>query len=378
MLNLKFECTTHPDKKAKMVCAVEECPCRFMCDVCWLHHKFQKISHENKTYSIKQLIHPEIVQKAEEHIPNEILTMLSEITIQKKRINEQFEKLANRLLLELEKFIVQTFSVSTIDNIKSNIIGIQEKIPVTNSLNDFRDFAINFSHLENEIKNVNLDSYRIKFGKMTSFFDKIEKDFSEFLDKKVLEMEKEKEKVNSQISLNNMLILQNSTVLKDNPSREFVALKLLSTKQGIELIYRASRDGATPQDFHTYCDLKGPTLIIVRSGVYIFGGYTEASWTFEQVGVQKPCASSFLFSYNLRQKYTIKSDQVQNAIYCRYNCGPVFGKGGYDLFMCAGNLTSNGSTPCTFGQEGENFSHFSLGGARDFDVDDYEVYKVKN
>ena len=44
------------------------------------------------------------------------------------------------------------------------------------------------------------------------------------------------------------------------------------------LIYRASRDGWHSSRFHALCDYKGPTVTVVKSGNYIFGGYTEQSW----------------------------------------------------------------------------------------------------
>ena len=45
------------------------------------------------------------------------------------------------------------------------------------------------------------------------------------------------------------------------------------------LLFRATTDGKTPSDFHRCCDNKGPTLLVIKSGEYIFGGYTSKSWT---------------------------------------------------------------------------------------------------
>lgn len=44
------------------------------------------------------------------------------------------------------------------------------------------------------------------------------------------------------------------------------------------LLYRASRDGFDAANFHSKCDKKGPTVTIVKSGSFIFGGFTEVSW----------------------------------------------------------------------------------------------------
>ena len=45
------------------------------------------------------------------------------------------------------------------------------------------------------------------------------------------------------------------------------------------LLFRASRDGFAAKAFHSRCDNKGPTVVIVNSNQYIFGGFTEVSWT---------------------------------------------------------------------------------------------------
>ena len=45
------------------------------------------------------------------------------------------------------------------------------------------------------------------------------------------------------------------------------------------LCWRASQDGWEATTFHSNCDNKGPTVMIVRVGLkYIFGGYTSISW----------------------------------------------------------------------------------------------------
>ena len=44
------------------------------------------------------------------------------------------------------------------------------------------------------------------------------------------------------------------------------------------LLYRASRDGWASTDFHDFCDKKGPTVTVIKSGNNIFGGFTERSW----------------------------------------------------------------------------------------------------
>ena len=44
------------------------------------------------------------------------------------------------------------------------------------------------------------------------------------------------------------------------------------------LLYRATRNGWNASNFHYCCDRKGPTVTVIKSGNYIFGGYTEEQW----------------------------------------------------------------------------------------------------
>ena len=53
---------------------------------------------------------------------------------------------------------------------------------------------------------------------------------------------------------------------------------LKSAGHTYSLIYRASRNGWAASNFHSFCDRKGPTVVVFKSGNYIFGGYTEQHW----------------------------------------------------------------------------------------------------
>ena len=50
------------------------------------------------------------------------------------------------------------------------------------------------------------------------------------------------------------------------------------TNDSDKLLYRASRNGWAASNFHSCCDNKGPTVTVVKSGNYIFGGFTEQHW----------------------------------------------------------------------------------------------------
>ena len=42
--------------------------------------------------------------------------------------------------------------------------------------------------------------------------------------------------------------------------------------------WHAKTDGSAASTFHNNCDGKGPTVTVIKSGSYIFGGYTDQSW----------------------------------------------------------------------------------------------------
>ena len=76
----------------------------------------------------------------------------------------------------------------------------------------------------------------------------------------------------SRILSDSQKVLLANTWLKD---------KLMEPGSSFVLIHRASSNGWDASRFHAYCDNKGPTVTVVKSGNYIFGGYTEQSWDGE-------------------------------------------------------------------------------------------------
>ena len=65
-----------------------------------------------------------------------------------------------------------------------------------------------------------------------------------------------------------------SVILKD----KFDKLSWLPHDATWSLLFRASDDGKRPADFHRCCDNKGPTVVLIKHGEFILGGYTSKSW----------------------------------------------------------------------------------------------------
>ncbi|CAF1023986.1 unnamed protein product [Didymodactylos carnosus] len=101
-----------------------------------------------------------------------------------------------------------------------------------------------------------------------------------------------------------------------------------------ELIYKATRDGFKTNNFHSKCDGKGPTMVLIQSknGGHLFGGYTAAPWTSDQSFQTDPTA--FLFTLTNPNhlpitKFNIKQEQSKYAVGHHPQCGPIFGPDPY-------------------------------------------------
>jgi hypothetical protein len=100
------------------------------------------------------------------------------------------------------------------------------------------------------------------------------------------------------------------------------------------LLYRGSRDGFSSDDFHSKCDNKGHTLVIIQTDRGFVGGYADAEWGKRKLRMDQKhaCANkSFLFALWLRVcspgtwKSDLKSDNDHRVISTHKDFGPVFG-----------------------------------------------------
>ena len=92
-----------------------------------------------------------------------------------------------------------------------------------------------------------------------------------------------------------------------------------------------SENGTSSDDFHKFCDNKGPTLTFIKTTKnQIFGGFSPLSWNNEG-GYKKDLNNQiFIFSLNLKKKFNmIRKDG--NGIYCSKDYGPNFGSADFRL-----------------------------------------------
>lgn len=149
-----------------------------------------------------------------------------------------------------------------------------------------------------------------------------------------------------------------------------------------ELLYKATRDGFLPSDFHETCDNQGATITLAQTkkGGFVFGGYTSQPWDGTSGSKSDPTA--FLFTLTNPNeipptRYPIKPEECENAIYCSTGGCAIFGDG-RDLYVAPAahqNTQSYANFPTSYldttGRGQETFT-----GTQKFTIGEVEVYSV--
>ncbi len=157
------------------------------------------------------------------------------------------------------------------------------------------------------------------------------------------------------------------------------------------MLYRGSRDGFTPQAFHSKCDGKAKTVTIIQTDSnYVFGGYTASPWKSEN-GTYGTDSTAFIFSLrqngeSISKKISKVRDQ-NTAIYNNRLFGPAFGS--YEGFnYCdiligfeieASNFADFGvsyTLPAGYEAQTDNARSYLAGSFADWTVKEIEVYQV--
>ena len=123
------------------------------------------------------------------------------------------------------------------------------------------------------------------------------------VEKKLEIKEEEKKKIE--------LSFEVTTLISDNEKKLLDDLILENTEKKFNLLYRLTRDGEGCSTFHTKCDGKGPTIIIIQTtSGYKFGWYTSINWDNTTNNYKKD-ELAFIFSLNKKKKYKIKVIQME-------------------------------------------------------------------
>merc|ERR1719193_2133348 len=151
-------------------------------------------------------------------------------------------------------------------------------------------------------------------------------------------------------------------------------LKAVSKELG-GLLYQASKDDDSSSNFHSRCDAKGATVVIIETTKgTVFGGFTDAAWS-SSAGYSTSY-NAFLFRLRPSMKRYYKKGGSANAIYRHSSYGPVFGNG-FDLAIFT-NCRDYATSYTTGGNQYDVPTYELNDGEKFFRVRDYAVLKAKS
>ena len=258
-----------------------------------------------------------------------------------ENIIKDSEKLPNKINISLEKgkIISEKWENNKLEFLINDCLNIE------NNINDINNINKNFKNYN--FKNSNIIFYPNEEG-INQFLETIKK-FGKI------------------INLSNKIF--DSKIEFDE---ELVKTWLNNKNFNAELLFRKTRDGSTPNDFHNKCDNKGITIIFIETDKgYKFGGYTELEW--DRKSLTKKDESTFLFSFNNKEKYTHRNNN--GSIYCTDSYCPWFGGPSYLEIHFNKSLNKGGS------YESMNNNTFIIGrkltnGEEYWNVKELEAFKI--
>ncbi|KAJ5078883.1 e3 ubiquitin-protein ligase [Anaeramoeba ignava] len=161
--------------------------------------------------------------------------------------------------------------------------------------------------------------------------------------------------------------------------------------------FSAKRDGFDCDKWHSICDNKGKTLVIIKTkDNFIFGGFTQVGWTNDKSKWSEkdrnddygciPDSNAFIFSLRndkgdrKPEKFIIQKGKEQYAIFYDLNYGPIFGGGDIvlDSILQSGHSDFGQSYNLSNGiKKGTNEAESYLAGSYNkWVVDELETYFI--
>jgi hypothetical protein len=336
---------------------------------------FQELlnSIKKKMFSIKHSI-----TNGNDKIQEYCLDLRTDVYLATEEAVQQLNDLSDELIQEIDDYEDECIrSLQLNQNLLQNFNKIANDLELFYNLNSHyvKQLQIN----ENDLEQAN--QVGIKLNQLAE--DEQNKIESLVFNGRILKFDKNKTKLNTQSNniigkLFNLKTINSFILL--HRQKELMELCEFPVDQKWNLIYRATQDGFRANDFHSKCDNKPNTLIIIKvtSGC-VFGGYTEKDWSGTGY---KEDPNAFIFSLiNLTHRpIKMRCTLSAHAIYCSTIHGPVFG-GGYD-FQIKTNSNLNFDSSSNLGNRykhpdyayGSEESKSFLAGSHNFQTVEIEVY----
>ena len=347
------------------------------CEVCFI----KDIENEKKNKLKENIKSLEDLSNTFQQSINDLKTVYEKINKNKEEIKANIQNIFTQLRNELnnreDKLLLEVDQKFDELFVKEDIIKQTEKLPNkiktslekgklidkqwndnNNKLNSLIHYCLNIEENIQNINNINENLEKFRTMDLSLRFYPEDKGVKEFIQNIQIFGEIEK---NSKNKFDSKIEFDQELVKSWLNNRGFIS----------ELLFRKTRDGSTPKDFHNKCDNKGITIIFIETTKgYKFGGYTELQWDTSSSG--KKDKSTFIFSFNNKQKYTARNNN--DSITCNSHEGPRFGCGWPEIYF---NKTLN---------RGESYSHnintfvtdYKLtNGESNWEVKELEVFKIK-
>ncbi len=226
-------------------------------------------------------------------------------------VKEHFMDLRSDVQLKIEEVILKVNDLSTklieeIDDHEKDIIEFNKTNSISlDAFNSIVEELDSFFALKNEYLNKNeVDDNLVKQSneEAANMVKKAELEIENLkdiiFDGNTFKFKRNNERINRSIfgKLNTDKMMDSLILSNRNLQKQLFSLCELPLDQTSNLIYRASRNGFGATNFHSKCNDKPNTLIIIKSkNDNVFCGYTEQTWN-HAYGCYKADPNSFIFS----------------------------------------------------------------------------------
>ena len=222
------------------------------------------------------------------------------------------------------------------------------------------------------------------------------------LEKEIKELKQWKEKYDSELQQlikskiqkandNEFMKKIDSVIIKEKKEIEFLENRLKNNdpilmKKNItfKLLYRATKDGNSPESFHQKCDnIKGTLTIMKTSKGMRFGGYTECTWNADPKDGQNKKDNNgigFCYSLDLFKIYN-NTKEANSTIRCYEKEGPDFYGGDCYMFDIYFPINSNTGICTGYTVKNNSFGKFEKdyeinNGERNFVLQELEIFQI--
>jgi len=317
---------------------------------------FGKKKKEIKISLIKVMLQVSSADNKDEMIKT--IQNLSEMLIESNKKNnileKKFQDLQNKIIHIIETLEIQKEQINKSEELQKNLIKKIELMQIEQSKN--------LEKIHNsQIKTFEEMQYEL--------LKKIELK-NENNNLKIVSVIQQEHKLNLYLNISEILKSEEIPILIDwiNTSQFY--------PNSFKLLYRASEDGKSYNDFHNKCDNKGPTVSFIRTtNGNRFGGFTTHAW--DQTGNFKS-NDPHCFIFSLDKGTKLSCHDLRYVIYCGTSNGVNFG--GSDI--CISNefdSTSYAACPYSYCKNEDITTFYLLDNLSscNFIPEEVEVFRVE-